>query len=354
MARKPEASKLFNLKEWLTLDDAAKHLSIVFGEEVTRSDVLRLALDNRLKLSVNFVNHASARKGKLISIEQGEFSILPSLAGGPKAPLDLPRMVSYADLDKLAPDVREALDSGELVLRSEGLSYRKKELLVLDDAVETIRGVWDLSMVGAEVLDVENRYQTETGGPSVTLVNIEGVFVERDDVVCQLQDDFDNNEYCSGSRIEGEHLEQRILDEKLPKEEADELRANYNTLRQKLTDLWKRKPSSRYYPAAGLPMDAVYVVRTASLRAFEQAVLDKSSSSNHKPLGQREETTLLNITGGLLGLLLGNSPGGKPHSVFNSQAAIIDALVANHPGKPGLSKRTLEEKLALANRALNT
>ena len=43
MVRKPQASKLFNLKEWLTLDDAAKHLSIVFGEEVTRADILRLA-----------------------------------------------------------------------------------------------------------------------------------------------------------------------------------------------------------------------------------------------------------------------------------------------------------------------
>ncbi len=354
MARKPEASKLFSLKEWLTLDDAAKHLSIVFGEEVTRSDVLRLALDNRLTLSVNFVNHASARKGKLIPIEQGEFSILPSLAGGPKAPLDLPRMVSYADLDKLTPDVREALNSGELVLRSEGLSYREKELLVLDDAVESIRGVWDLSMIGAEVLDVEHRYQTENGGPSVTLVNIEGAFVERDDVVCQLQADFDDNEYCSGSRIEGEHLEQRILDEKLSKEEADELRANYNTLRQKLTDLWKRKPSSRYYPAAGLPTDAVYVVRTASLRAFEQLVFEDSSSANDKPLGRREETTLLNIAGGLLRLMLGQSPGGKPHSVFKSQTAVIDALIATYPGKPGISKRTLEEKLALAQRTLDS
>ena len=78
MVRKPQASKLFSLKEWLTLDDAAKHLSIVFGEEVTRADILRLALDKRLTLSVDFVNHASARKGKLIPIEQCAFSILPS------------------------------------------------------------------------------------------------------------------------------------------------------------------------------------------------------------------------------------------------------------------------------------
>ncbi len=51
-------SKLFKLKEWLTLPDAAKHLAIAFGEEVGEADVLRLALDGHLKLSVNFVNKA--------------------------------------------------------------------------------------------------------------------------------------------------------------------------------------------------------------------------------------------------------------------------------------------------------
>lgn len=356
MARKPQASKLFNLKEWLSLDDAARHLSIVFGEEVTRTDVLRLALDKRLTLSVNFVNHASARKGKLIPIEQFTFRIWPSLAGNESEILSqLPRnAVSGVDLDKLAPDIRNALNTGELVLAKEGVWYRDNERLVLHDAVEWISGVWDLSMVGAEILDVEHRYQMETGGPSVTLENIEGAFVKRDDVVCQLQSDFDDNEYCQGSKIMGEQLEHRILKEKLPKEQADKLRADYNTRRQQLKDQWKRKPSSRYYPAAGLPVDAVYVVRTASLRAFEQSVLDSPFSSNDKPLGQREETTLLNISGGLLGLLLGQSPGGKPQSMFNSQAAIINALLATYPGKPGMSKRTLEEKLAAARRSLDT
>ena len=41
--------KLFNLKAWLTIADAARHLTIVFGEEVTEADVLRLALDRRLR-----------------------------------------------------------------------------------------------------------------------------------------------------------------------------------------------------------------------------------------------------------------------------------------------------------------
>ena len=50
-------SKLFKLKKWLTIPETAKHLSIMFGEEVQEADVLRLGLDRHLKLSVNFVNH---------------------------------------------------------------------------------------------------------------------------------------------------------------------------------------------------------------------------------------------------------------------------------------------------------
>ena len=42
--------KLLNLKEWLTIADAARHLSILFGEDVSEPDVLRLALDGHLTL----------------------------------------------------------------------------------------------------------------------------------------------------------------------------------------------------------------------------------------------------------------------------------------------------------------
>jgi FtsZ-binding cell division protein ZapB len=70
--------------------------------------------------------------------------------------------------------------------------------------------------------------------------------------------------------------------------------------------------------------------------------------------GERAETTYLNIIGGLLGLLLGQSPNGKPYSSFASQAAVISALLAHHEGKPGVSARTLEEKLAAAKRSLES
>lgn len=36
---------LFNLKEWLTIPDAARHLSTIFDESLTEADILRLGLE---------------------------------------------------------------------------------------------------------------------------------------------------------------------------------------------------------------------------------------------------------------------------------------------------------------------
>ena len=66
----------------------------------------------------------------------------------------------------------------------------------------------------------------------------------------------------------------------------------------------------------------------------------------------RAETTYENIIGGLLGLMLGKSPAGKPQSVFENQSAIISAMLGHYQGKPGISARTLEDKFAAAKRSL--
>lgn len=57
--------KLFKLREWLTIDEAARHLTIVLGEDVAQADVLRLGLDGHLTLSVNFINPAMGYLGKV-------------------------------------------------------------------------------------------------------------------------------------------------------------------------------------------------------------------------------------------------------------------------------------------------
>lgn len=78
----------------------------------------------------------------------------------------------------------------------------------------------------------------------------------------------------------------------------------------------------------------------------------KKMVRTHGQLSERSELTYQNIIGVLISLFLDHSPAGKPLSVFKNQAAIVDAIIARHKDVPGLSKRTLDEKFAAANRSL--
>ena len=56
---------LRKLREWLTLEEAASVLSTALSEDVDASDVLRLVLDERLKLSIYLPAKTTARCRKL-------------------------------------------------------------------------------------------------------------------------------------------------------------------------------------------------------------------------------------------------------------------------------------------------
>ncbi|TWC63020.1 hypothetical protein FBY10_11539 [Pseudomonas sp. SJZ103] len=70
-------------------------------------------------------------------------------------------------------------------------------------------------------------------------------------------------------------------------------------------------------------------------------------------LSERSETGYQYVIGALLETLLGSSPAGKPNSVFDSQAAIVDSIIAHYESTPGLSKRSLDKKFAAARRSLS-
>ena len=154
--------KLFDLKEWLTLEDAAKHLTILFGEEVKVSDVLRLALDGRLRLSVDFVNHTNVRTAKIVSIDEATFIEIPILERC------LPSEPGSKSFQLVGTE--KALN---------GISYFDNKVINYDDdeKVYSLSGVWDLAMIGGERIDIEYKYHQLTGGPDVELLNIDGSFV---------------------------------------------------------------------------------------------------------------------------------------------------------------------------------
>jgi hypothetical protein len=268
-------SKLFKLKEWLTLNEAAAHISNVLGEPATVADLLRFTLDGHLTLSVDFVNHTQAQKGKRVKTDEVEF------VKGEQHPftgekLDIPYEFPKHCEDRVSED----------------------DWLRFEESVVSIEGVWDLPMIGAESLDVEHCYQQLTSGPEVTLVVLDGALVERGDVICKLQESYDDNEYQEGSKAQLQNIENYIATKKVNEEKAEKLRAEHKAERDKYLESKKNKPKENdYYPAGGLPKDCVFVIRTKEITRFIQSLEDNPVPE--KPLTSKERNSLLVLIGAL-------------------------------------------------------
>jgi FtsZ-binding cell division protein ZapB len=83
-----------------------------------------------------------------------------------------------------------------------------------------------------------------------------------------------------------------------------------------------------------------------------KACIEKMTASSN--LNPKAETTYLNIIGAMLELILGKSPAGMKHSIFDTQAAVISALMGYHSGKQGISDRNLEQKFSDAKKSLKS
>lgn len=207
-------SKLFKLKKWLTVAEAAEHLALAFGEKVTESDVLRFALDGDLTLSVHLVNGAFGRPCFQVNIEAIEWNEVLSLDG--KTTLKLPK-------------------GGRVWQDEMGIFQVQKNITKLDE------DVFNLPMTGGERVDVEYRYQLLTGGPERTAVSLDGVLIASND---------------------GQLFEVQTMYE------------NKNPDSWKTPFLHPDK----FHPAGALPEDCVFVVRTDALTKFIQSLNDDSKA----------------------------------------------------------------------------
>jgi hypothetical protein len=109
-------------------------------------------------------------------------------------------------------------------------------------------------------------------------------------------------------------------------------------------------------------MQALLIERDAIQGLYQQLHREHESlrkevaktAPTDQPLGPRSEATYLNIVGGLVSLLLGQSPNGKPYSSFRTMESVISALLAHFDGHPGIAERTLWQKLGAAKRHIDT
>lgn len=270
-------SKLFKLKEWLTVEEAAKHLSTVLGEVVAVADIYRLALDKHLVLSMNFPNHTEGNMGEVVGLENTELFTPPD---------DLMEAMC-----KINPERRsEEIIVSDYIGEGQFINWEEK--------VVSIDGVWDLAMLASERIDVEYVYHQLIGGPKIELVGIDGTFVKRGDRYCRLAESFDDNEYQKGSLAIKKQLENWIANNEIPKEKIKLMWEQFEADRKEyLKDRESRPRHTDYYPAGGLPHDGVYVVRSAAIVDFLNRI--NEAPKQEKPLSTKERNSMLTLIAAL-------------------------------------------------------
>ena len=233
-------SKLFKLKEWVTIPDAARHLSQILNEPVAEFDVLQLALDGHIKISVDFPNGAAARMGRVIPFKDVPMIEFPSPRDGKI--LNIP--VGYP--------LHDIPHGGSLTEETPFIHF--------DKDVVSIDGLWDLALEGGERIDIEYDLQRLIGGPEVITMNLNGTFLNRrDGTWAALQDRFQD-------RV--------VVDE----------------------NGTKKKIKGDYFSAGGLGTDCTRVIRTSEIVEFQSR---QEGTSTETPLSTTERNTLLKLVIGM-------------------------------------------------------
>lgn len=224
-------SNLEKLREWLTIPEAARHLALVFGEDVTEAAVLRLGLSEHLKLSVQFVNLVQAKRylaADYTEEYEEHLQIVAARAAGLPDPV----------FEQRAPTWLEEECTRVVTLRDK---------------------VYDLPLVGGERLDVEQEYQRQTGGAEVVLTAFEGTFVDTED----------------GTRFQ------------LHREVKGPLRTEPMPyyLEANVEHFCSDKSKLQYERLGRLPNDSVLVVRTTVLDEFIAHTLKPADEAHVHPPG---------------------------------------------------------------------
>lgn len=145
-------SKLFKLKQWLSISDAAKYLSTILEEEVRDVDILRLGIDMKLTLSVVFPEAPYGVLFEPVADEDLEYVEMPALTGD-------------VNIRVLTKSARLAPGGGWLQIQE------KKRFSLEDD------WPYDLAMIGGEYEDVQRRFWQLAGWEREETTNTDGTFV---------------------------------------------------------------------------------------------------------------------------------------------------------------------------------
>jgi hypothetical protein len=231
-------------KLWLTLDETAQHLSAVYEEEVTKSDILYFALYDSLTLSIQLVNKLFGRQVELVSIS--EIQAVEN------------KTIGHCDLLSALP----------------GSRMNDNETFLISDRVCKLHGLWDLPMLGAERLQIEALYHRLSDGPPVTDHDINGALLRsiKNDELFQVCD-------CSEEENANSPKKHKQSIAPLnPDKTVSMVEDMDGSTTKKMLNIAKSK-----IPMA-LPEHSVFVIRHESLKNFEAQIEKHATSLNIDPI----------------------------------------------------------------------
>jgi hypothetical protein len=295
--------------KWLDIFDAAADLGLLTGDPTTAADMLGLALDGEITLSVTF--YATVYGLRCVPVEEDE------------EPND----------DQLV----YLVDSGRVrAVEGEGVKN-------LSELAE----VWDLPLIGNEYIDVEYLYQEcpedprdyvrEPVWPELRYPASSAFFVTNQE----------GEMYAIQSPAPREGHEQTWQVNLSPEDFTDTPTPPGGFMlcvrREELYAYNKRLEDAKQKSAAAQKADVTDLLDLCGLVEPTEQKKRKAATAE-QPLGERERGTLLTI----IAVLLAQLTSGK----LNDAAVIVQAI-ADYEGKPGVSKRNMEKVFAAAKRSLN-
>lgn len=251
---KSPTSILFKLKHWLTLPEAAKHLSGICGEEITESDVLHYAALGHLKLSVTFDTPTWAHYCHVVHYDVAKLE-------DDIAKNKYPEILNW----------REYPSGMELI----SLNLGEGKFLNVENNYLSINGLFDLPKFGSAWVKVEQKWRNLTGEPQVDKQKHDGTFLEGyGGVIYRLKDGINFSHYQENYLAQQRDLKRQIAEKNIGKENAEIL---LNQLAE------EREAFLKETHKADLPKDSILVVRTDALREFEQLISDNDHDKNTPP-----------------------------------------------------------------------
>ncbi|TDK61206.1 hypothetical protein [Sapientia aquatica] len=264
---------------FLSIQEAATALSMRFKKVVIEADILKLALDKKIKISVELTSPIKAVRGKIVDQFNTEWVLDHRPSSNNKLPPELER-----GNPACPPSLEQQWECAHPELLHEyypilqSTKINEDIYLNFETDTEELLGFFSLPMLGGEKEDIEHKYNLLTDRPTDALKNSEACYIE-DECGKIFKILIHKSEYeFSEETSELQEIKKKIKEQKIQRPEAQQLLATHKSKFQnfyqdaaekyeqvRFTKLAERE---KYETALSLPINSQIVIKNEEIERF--------------------------------------------------------------------------------------